>query len=171
MSETLLFNQPPLPIAERCVRVYSTPQTLVWAVWEGEQDMLTQKLEEPREEPIHLILMGIPPLSLWSAAGWTQLSMLVYLRVSGFLFTRTTSPAHLLPYSLSYTDTAKEDLEQILASGMDEQNIARALIGLGMRGVYGSAIDVFADLGVDMVSNVDGHALPDRYVLATAWCC
>ena len=34
-------------------------------------------------------------------------------------------------------DNAKVDLEKILASGMDEQNISRALIGLGMRGVYG----------------------------------
>ena len=60
------------------------------------------------------------------------------------------------------TDTAKEDLEQILASGMDEQNISRALIGLGMRGVYGNAIDVFADLGMDKTSNVDATPLPQR---------
>lgn len=37
-------------------------------------------------------------------------------------------------------ETAKEDLEKILASGMDEQNISRALIGLGMRGVYGECL-------------------------------
>eukprot|EP00729_Bicosta_minor_P016613 gene16613-3205_t len=67
-------------------------------------------------------------------------------------------------------ETAKEDLEKILASGMDEQNISRALIGLGMRGVYGSAIDVFEDLGKSMIDDDDAtveqkHDMIDKIAL------
>ena len=54
---------------------------------------------------------------------------------------------------------AKEDIEGILGSGMDEGHITRSLVGLAMRGVYGSAIDILADAdeGIDLLRATEGE--------------
>eukprot|EP00039_Didymoeca_costata_P020296 m.340778 g.340778 ORF g.340778 m.340778 type:complete len:308 (+) comp19526_c0_seq1:108-1031(+) len=48
-----------------------------------------------------------------------------------------------LPTVLPQQRQSKEEMEVILSSYMDEVNMTRALVGLGMRGVYGGARDIF----------------------------
>ena len=60
-------------------------------------------------------------------------------------YTRTRAPAlHVRVRVVSAL--AKQELEQILCSGMDEVNMSKALVGLGMRGVYGGAVDILSDI-------------------------
>lgn len=49
-----------------------------------------------------------------------------------------------LPAVLPQQRQSKEEMESILGSLMDEVNMAHALVGLGMRGVYGGALDILA---------------------------
>jgi len=120
------------------------------------------RLKDPVKSALALHDQGVSNLKSWASKGDEERSgVMEALKLEGIVagdrsklrkvtFDQITewcqskaSPP--LPAVLPQQRQSKEEMEGILGSHMDEVSMARALVGLGMRGVYGSAIDILMD--------------------------
>eukprot|EP00041_Stephanoeca_diplocostata_P006888 m.95444 g.95444 ORF g.95444 m.95444 type:complete len:573 (+) comp16594_c0_seq5:409-2127(+) len=71
----------------------------------------------------------------------SKLRKVTYEQISEWSRSKANPP---VPSVLPHQRQSKEEMEAILASGANEYLIARDLVGLGLRGIYGGAMELFS---------------------------
>ena len=92
----------------------------------------------------------------------SKLRKITLEQISEWTRSKATPP---LPSVLPHQRQSKEEMEAVLGSGNNERLITQDLVGLGLRGIYGGAMDLFArrisgtaDDGGEAASAADGEA-------------
>eukprot|EP00038_Savillea_parva_P009669 m.185029 g.185029 ORF g.185029 m.185029 type:complete len:395 (+) comp16322_c0_seq1:251-1435(+) len=95
------------------------------------------KTEEERIKVVHALKQGGVV-----ASDRAKLRRMTLDQVAEWTRSKVTAP--LPPSVLPHQRQSKEEMEAILGSGNNERLITEELVGLGLRGIYGGAMDLFA---------------------------